>query len=105
MQVDLPSTRARMPQEQATTNVLMEEADLRWQSRQERDNYRKLKPCKFSLRNVYDPRLLQAIGMDTEFDSIFQVVDWEGFWDVSEDGSKLLTMEFLCTTNYLVLWG
>ena len=35
--------------------------------------------------------------MDAELDLIFQVVGWEGFWDVSEVGSRLLTMEFLCT--------
>ena len=58
MQVDVPSIGPGIPQEQATTNVLMEEANLRWQSRQERDNYKKLKPRKFSLTNVYDPRLL-----------------------------------------------
>lgn len=97
MQVDVTSIGPGIPQEQATTNVLMEEANLRWQSRQERDNYKKLKPCKFSLTNVYDPRLLQATGMDAELDLIFQVVGWEGFWDVSEVGSRLLTMEFLCT--------
>ena len=92
MQVDVPSTEARMPPEQATTNVLMEEADLRWQSRQERDNYRKLKPHKLSLTNVYDPRLLQATGMDAEFDLIFHVVSWEDFWDVLESSSRFFTI-------------
>jgi hypothetical protein len=35
--------------------------------------------------------------MDAEFDLIFPLVGWESFWDITELGSKLLTIEFLCT--------
>jgi hypothetical protein len=35
--------------------------------------------------------------MDVEFDLVFRVVGWEDVWNVVEQGSKLLTLEFLCT--------
>ena len=46
---------------------------------------------------AYDPDLLQATGMDIEFNLVFRAVGWEGVWNVVEQGSKLLTIEFLCT--------
>jgi hypothetical protein len=35
--------------------------------------------------------------MDVEYDFIFQVVGRDSFWNIVEHGSKLLTLEFLCT--------
>jgi len=35
--------------------------------------------------------------LDVEFDFVFIAVGWEGVWNVVEQGSKLLTLEFLCT--------
>ena len=35
--------------------------------------------------------------MDRELDMIFNLVGWGNFWDITENGSKLLTIEFLCT--------
>ena len=35
--------------------------------------------------------------MNVEFDFIFRAVGWENVWNIHEQGSKLLTMEFLCT--------
>ena len=46
---------------------------------------------------AYDPDLLQATSMDVEFDLVFRAVGWEDVWNVVEQGSKLLTLEFLCT--------
>jgi len=43
--------------------------------------------------------LLQETGMDTKFDLIFQMV-WTNFWDITELGSRLLTIEFLCTLQH-----
>lgn len=59
--------------------------------------FKKLEDRKFELTSVYDPMLLQKTGMDSEFDLIFQTVGWEDFWDITEPGSRLLTLEFLCT--------
>jgi len=52
MQVDVLSTGAKTLHEQSPTNIMMEEADLHWQFRQERENYLKLEPHKFSLTNM-----------------------------------------------------
>jgi hypothetical protein len=71
---------------------MMEEADLHLQFCQERENYLKLKPRKFSLTNMKDSPLLQAIGMDAEFDLIVHIVSWEDFWDVSESSSRFFTI-------------
>ena len=35
--------------------------------------------------------------MDVAFDFIFRTIGWESVWNVVEQGSKLLTSEFLCT--------
>ena len=59
--------------------------------------FKKLEDRKFELTSVCDPMLLQKTGMDSEFDLIFQTVGWEDFWDITEPGSRLLTLEFLCT--------
>ena len=35
--------------------------------------------------------------MDTEFEIIFRTIGWENIWQIDVLGSKLLTLEFLCT--------
>jgi hypothetical protein len=35
--------------------------------------------------------------MGVEFDLIFRMLEWTNFWDITELGSRLLTIEFLCT--------
>ena len=35
--------------------------------------------------------------MDAELDLVFRAVGLDGFWNIAEQGSKLLTLEFLCT--------
>ena len=35
--------------------------------------------------------------MDLEFEIIFRIVVWKNVWQIDEPGSKLLTLEFLCT--------
>jgi hypothetical protein len=45
----------------------------------------------------FDNNLLQATGINTEFELIFGNIGWEDTWIITEEGSKLLTMDFLCT--------
>jgi len=78
-------------------NDLLEESHIRWQSKMEKDAFKKLKTRRFIHTTMYDPLLLQATSMDTELTFIFQVVSWDGFWNIAEQESKLLTLEFLCT--------
>ena len=46
---------------------------------------------------MYDPDLLQKIGMDIEFATIWKVVGWENIAPIEEQGSRLLTIQFLCS--------
>ena len=56
-----------------------------------------MKTRRFVHTTANDPDLLQATSMDVEFDLVFRAVGWEDVWNVVEQGSKLLTLEFLCT--------
>jgi len=96
MEVDLPSpaTGASSHSALVERNVLLQEKQLKLQDGTEKDIYKKLKTQRFVLTPAYDPALLQATGMNTEFELIFKAID---VWEIDEQGSKLLTMEFLCT--------
>jgi hypothetical protein len=43
------------------------------------------------------PELLKKIGMDVDFRAIWKAVGWQRFAVVDESGSRLLTLQFLCT--------
>jgi hypothetical protein len=45
----------------------------------ERQAYAILKDRVLSNTKEFDPDLLEKIGMDSEFDSIWQALGWEGF--------------------------
>jgi hypothetical protein len=45
----------------------------------ERQAYAILKDLVFSNMRGFDPTLLEKTGMDSEFDSIWQALGWEGF--------------------------
>ena len=47
--------------------------------------------------HAYDPDLLQKIGMDNEFATIWKAVGWENVAPINELGSHLLTIQFLCS--------
>ena len=59
--------------------------------------YNLIKNRELDHMSLYDPMLLQAIGMDVEFTSIWKVVGWEEIDPVWEEGSRLLTIQFLCS--------
>jgi hypothetical protein len=46
-----------------------------------------------------DDALLLETGMDSEFELIFRNVRWEDAWEITEQGSQLLTIEFLSTLS------
>ena len=71
MRVDEPSAGAAAAPTQAQINTLMDEKDICWWSRQEKEKYQQLRPRTFSLTSMYNPQLLQNTGMDAEFDLIF----------------------------------
>ena len=49
-------------------NVLLQEKQLKLWDDTEKDIYKKIKTRWFVLTPAYDPALLQAIGMNTEFE-------------------------------------
>ena len=89
MQVDV--LRAEVSPSSTSPNILLEEKHLKLRNKQEKDAFKSLKTRRFVHTSAYDPTLLQAIGMDVEFDFIFRTVSWENVWNVTEQGSKLLT--------------
>jgi hypothetical protein len=46
---------------------------------------------------TYEPALLQTIGMDAEFTTIWKADGWEEVDPVWEEGSRLLAIQFLCS--------
>ena len=99
MQIDIPSPAIGVPPQpfSAEKNILLEEKHLKLWNKMEKDAFKQLKVQRFILTSTYDPAILHAIGMDVEFDLIFRVVGWEDIWNIHEQWSKLLTVEFLCT--------
>ena len=59
--------------------------------------YHLIKDRVFKDMPLYDPALLQAIGMDVDFTSISKAIGWEEVDPVWEQGSCLLTIQFLCS--------
>ena len=64
---------------------------------QEMEAYNLIKNHEFDHTPLYDPTLLQAIGMDVDFTSISKAISWEEVDPVWEQGSRLLTIQFLCS--------
>jgi len=57
--------------------------------------YNLIKDHEFIHTPAYDPDLLQKIGMDIEFATIWKAVGWENVAPIDEQGSRLLTIQFL----------
>jgi len=80
--------------------VLLKTGDLGLKTRREKEVFQQLKNKDFIHTPTLDPILLQETGTDTKFDLIFHMVGWTNFWNITELGSRLLTIEFLCTLQY-----
>jgi len=59
--------------------------------------YAMLKRQSFGHTKAFDPDLLEKIGMYIDFANVWHVVGWDGFVLVEENGSRLFTIQFLCT--------
>ena len=92
----VPTEEEEQEQEQP-----MEEGDddphLDLEGTQETQVYNLIKNHEFVHTPAYDPDLLQKIGMDTEFTTIWKAVGWENVAPIDELGSRLLTIQFLCS--------
>jgi hypothetical protein len=59
--------------------------------------YNHVKDSEFIHTPAYDPELLEIIGMDTEFTTIWKVIGWENIAPIDEQGSHILTIQLLCS--------
>nr|AAL58163.1 hypothetical protein [Oryza sativa Japonica Group]AAN08662.1 hypothetical protein [Oryza sativa Japonica Group]AAP53351.1 Zinc knuckle family protein [Oryza sativa Japonica Group] len=76
---------------------LLNDTDLDLVSDRERQAYYILSDREYAHTREYSPELLKKIGMDVEFRAIWKAVGWQRFAVVDEPGSRLLTLQFLCT--------
>jgi hypothetical protein len=90
-----PASSSAAPQRILLTTTHLALRDLR-----EKNIYNKLKNRNFIHTLVLDEVFLCKTGMATELDTIFQFVGWSSFATIAELGSKLLTIEFLCTLQF-----
>jgi hypothetical protein len=97
MSIDPASPQVPSSSSAPKNKVLLNPEDLDLKSRREKDIYQKLKGRYFIHTPTLDPLLLLETGMGVEFDLIFRMLEWTNFWDITELGSRLLTIEFLCT--------
>ena len=66
------------------------------QDDRERQAYAMLKHQSFGHTKAFDLDLLEKTGMDVDFARVWHAVGWDGFVSVEENGSCLLTIQFLC---------
>jgi hypothetical protein len=64
---------------------------------EEREKYESLRHREFAHTRVYDMNLLERVGLDEEFPTILQTINWGKLYDEPHLGSHLLTLEFLMT--------
>ena len=100
MSIDSTPPQAPSSSSDQQVKVLLKIGDLGLKTRREKEVYQQLKNKDFIHTPTLDPILLQETGMDTEFDLIFQMVGWTNFWNITELGSRFLTLEFLYTLQY-----
>ena len=56
-----------------------------------------IKNRSFGHTRAFDLDLLEKIGMDVDFARVWHAFGWDGFVPIEEIGSRLLTIQFLCT--------
>jgi len=59
---------------------------------QEKNIYKKMKGKTFIHTPAFDFEHLRETGVDVELDLIFEIVGSRSFWNITELGSKLLTI-------------
>ena len=105
MDTDTPASSSRAspahPTIEDTINELMVEKDVRLRGQTEKDKPQNIKDREYKLTTVFHPQLLRDTGMDIEFNEIFAAIGWKNFVPINDPGVKLLTMEFLCTLQFL----
>jgi hypothetical protein len=97
MSIDPPAAPTPTSSSALPPKILLKLSQLLLKDDREKALYKKLKNKVFTHNPVLDHGLLKEAGMDFELDIIFLLVGWGSFWNITELGSKLLTIEFICT--------
>jgi hypothetical protein len=97
MSIDPPAAPTPASSSALPPKILLKSIQLVLKDDREKASYKKLKNKVFTHTPVLDHGLLKEAGMDFELDIIFSLVRWGSFWNITELGSKLLTIEFRCT--------
>jgi hypothetical protein len=97
MSVDPPAAPTPASSSSPMPKILRKPSQLGHRDSHEKEVYKKIKDKEFTHMLAFDLALLQEASMSSEFDVIFSLIGWTSAWDVSELGSKLLSIEFLCT--------
>ena len=63
----------------------------------ERQAYAIIKDRSFVHTRAFDSELLIKTGMYEDFANVWHAIGWSNFVPVEEYGSRLLTIQFLCT--------
>jgi hypothetical protein len=72
------------------TFTLLRDKQIKLQDDREKKIYRELKDREFTHTPAFNPTLLQTIGMDSEFELVFNNVGWENAWELNEQGCRFL---------------
>lgn len=86
---------AEIPEERPALLITEEHLDIK--DDREGQAIALMRERPFAHTRRFDPDFLEKIGMREEFASIFRTMGWLNFVEVDEPGSRLLTMQFLCT--------
>jgi hypothetical protein len=97
MSVDPPAAPTPASSSSPAPKILRKPSQLGLRDSHEKEVYKKIKDKEFTHTSAFDLALLQEAGMSSESDAIFSLLGCMSAWDVSALGSKLLTIEFLCT--------
>jgi hypothetical protein len=92
MSIDPPTTLAPASSSSRVPKILLMPNQLGLRDYHEKDVYKKIKDKEFTHTPAFDLALLQEAGMSSEFNTIFSLLGWASAWDVTEIGSKLLTI-------------
>ncbi|RCV43083.1 hypothetical protein SETIT_9G267600v2 [Setaria italica] len=94
-----PIREEEVPQEEQFEPQAMEVEELQpnLHGNREAQAYALIKDRVSIHTRAFDFELLENTSMDVDFANIWHIIGWNDFVPISEEGSRLLTIQFLCT--------
>jgi hypothetical protein len=77
--------------------MIEDDTNISIRTHEELVRFKSLCRREYAHTHVYDVSLLERVGMDLEFPTVFHVVGWEKLYEVPRSGSHLLALDFLTT--------